>query len=87
MDCYAEDAINFQVAAGKSAVGKEQICRDTAGFFKGFPDSYSMVENIIADEDRAAWEWHGGGAFSGEFYGTAPTGKFYELRVLRLSAI
>jgi steroid delta-isomerase-like uncharacterized protein len=80
MDCYADDAVNFQVAAGEPAVGKEQIRKDTIEFFKGFPDSYSIVENIAADEDWAAWEWLGGGSFTGEFYGSQPTGKSYELR-------
>ena len=80
MDFYAADAVIFQVAAGKPTIGKEQIRRDTAEFFKGFPDFYAMVENILADEDWAAWEWSGGGTFSGEFYGTQPTGKSYELR-------
>ncbi|MDQ3131336.1 MAG: nuclear transport factor 2 family protein [Acidobacteriota bacterium] len=80
MDCYADDAVNFQVAAGEPAVGKEQIRKDTAEFFKGFPDSYSVVENIIADEDWAAWEWNGGGTFGDEFYGNQPTGKSYQLR-------
>jgi steroid delta-isomerase-like uncharacterized protein len=80
MDCYSEDAMNFQVAAGEPAIGKEQIRRDTAEFFKGFPDSYSIVENVIGEEDWAAWEWNGGGSFTGEFYGSQPTGKSYELR-------
>lgn len=80
MDCYADDAVNWQVAAGEPAVGKEQIRKDTAEFFRGFPDSYSIVENIISEEDWAAWEWNGGGSFTGEFYGNQPTGKSYELR-------
>ena len=80
MDCYADNAVNFQVAAGEPAVGKEQIRRDAAEFFRGFPDSYSIVENIIADEDWAAWEWSGGGTFGGEFYGVQPTNKTYKLR-------
>ena len=80
MDCYAEDAVNFQVAAGEPAVGHTQIRKDLAEFFKGFPDSYSIVENIIADNDWAAWEWNGGGTFKGEFYGNQPTGKSFELR-------
>lgn len=80
MDCYADDAVNWQVAAGDAAVGKEQIRRDMIEFFRGFPDSYAVVENIMADEDWAAWEWNGGGTFKGEFYGNEPTGKSYELR-------
>jgi steroid delta-isomerase-like uncharacterized protein len=80
MDCYADDAVNWQVAAGEPTIGKEQIRKDTAEFFKGFPDFYSIVENIIADEDWAVWEWLGGGTFGGEFYGSQPTHKSYELR-------
>lgn len=32
MDCYADDAVNFQVAAGEPATGKEQIRRDMLEF-------------------------------------------------------
>lgn len=78
-ECYADDAVNFQIAAGEPAIGKEQIRKDTAEFFKGFPDAWSRVENIIADGDRAAWEWVGGGTFTGEFYGASPTGKSFTI--------
>ncbi len=78
--CYAENAVNFQVAAGEPATGREQIKKDTAEFFKGFPDSWAKVENLMDDGDWAAWEWRGGGTFTGEFYGQSPTGKSYELR-------
>lgn len=80
VECYADDAVNFQVAAGAPAVGKEQIRRDTAEFFRAFPDAWSRVENLVADEDWAAWEWIGGGTFAGEFYGAKPTGKSFEIR-------
>ncbi len=78
--CYAEDAVNFQIAAGAPSVGKEQIYKDTAEFFRGFPNAWSKVENLMSDGDFAAWEWIGGGTFSGEFYGNAPTGKSFEIR-------
>ena len=77
---YSDDAVNFQVAMEQPAIGKEQIKLDTIEFFKGFPDAWSKVENIIADGDWAAWEWVGGGTFSGEFYGSQPTGKSFEIR-------
>ena len=80
MNCYAGDAVNFQVAAGEPAVGHTQIRQDTEEFFKGFPDSWAKIENLLADDDWAAWEWFGGGTFTGEFYGNQPTGKSYELR-------
>jgi len=77
---YAGDAVNFQVAAGEPAVGIEQIRIDTAEFFQGFPDAWSRVDNLIGDGDWAAWEWLGGGTFTGEFCGNQPTGKTFEIR-------
>ena len=78
--CYADDTVNFQVAAGEPSVGIEQIGRETAEFFRGFPDAWSRVENLMGDADWAAWEWVGGGTFAGEFYGNRPTGKTFEIR-------
>lgn len=80
VECYAEDAVNFQVAAGQPAVGSEEIERDTEEFFRGFPDAWARVENLIGDGDWAAWEWVGGGTFLGEFYGNQPTGRSFEIR-------
>jgi steroid delta-isomerase-like uncharacterized protein len=80
MNCYAEDAVNFQVATGEPAIGRERIRVDTLEFFKGFPDAWAKVENLLGDGDWAAWEWIGGGTFKGEFYGDQPTGKSFEIR-------
>ncbi len=80
VNCYAEDAVNFQIAAGEPSVGRERIAADTQQFFSGFPDAWSRVENLMADGDRAAWEWIGGGTFLGEFYSNQPTGKEFEIR-------
>lgn len=80
VECYADDAINFQVAAGEPSIGKEQIRKDSAEFFKAFPDAWSRVENLMSDGDWAAWEWIGGGTFLGEFYDAKPTGKSFEIR-------
>lgn len=78
--CYADDAVNFQVASGAPDVGKEAIADGTRAFFKAFPDAWSRVENIIVDGDRAAWEWIGGGTFLGEFGDLKPTGRSFEIR-------
>lgn len=80
VNCYAEDAVNFQIAAGVPSIGKEQIRQDTAEFFRGFPNAWSKVENLMSDGDFAAWEWIGGGSFLGAFYGNPPTGKSFEIR-------
>jgi steroid delta-isomerase-like uncharacterized protein len=79
VECYADDAVNFQVAAGQPSIGREQIEKDTTEFFRGFPDAWARVDNLIGDSDWAAWEWFGGGTFLGEFYGNKPTGKSFEL--------
>lgn len=78
--CYAEDAVNFQIATGEPALGREQIEADNAMFFRAFPDAWSRVENLIADGDRAAWEWVGGGTFLGKLREIEPTGRSFEIR-------
>ncbi len=80
IECYADDAVNFQVATRAPSVGKEQIKKDAAEFFRGFPDAWARIENLIGDGDWAAWEWLGGGTFTGEFYGAQPTGRSFEIR-------
>ena len=80
VNCYAENAVNFQIATNEPSVGREQIKIDTAEFFQGFPDAWSKVENLMSDSVWAAWEWIGGGTFKGEFYGNQPTGKSFEVR-------
>lgn len=77
--CYSKDAVNFQIASGEPSVGCERIEKDTAEFFRGFPDAWANVDNLIGEGDWAAWEWLGGGTFSGEFYGNQPTGKSFEI--------
>lgn len=77
--CYADDAINFQIAAGEPAIGRDQIEKDTQQFFNAFPDAWSRVENLMGDGDRAAWEWTGGGTFLGKLGDIEPTNKSFEI--------
>ncbi|MEZ5305702.1 MAG: ester cyclase [Pyrinomonadaceae bacterium] len=77
---YSEEAVNFQVAAGEPVHGRENIRADFEAFFGAFPDTWARVENLLEDGDWAAWEWEGGGTFTGEFLGSPPTGKGYTLR-------
>ncbi len=78
--CYADDAVNFQVMTGKPDVGIEAIRAGNDAFFAAFPDAWSRVENLIGDGDWAAWEWIGGGTWTGEFMTQQPTGKSFEIR-------
>jgi steroid delta-isomerase-like uncharacterized protein len=79
-ECYADDAVNLQVAVGQPDVGKDAIRAGNNAFFKAFPDAWSRVENVIGDGDWAAWEWIGGGTWTGDFLGMHPTGKSFEIR-------
>ncbi len=79
-DRYAADAFNFQVATGRPDVGKGSIHLGLVEFFTAFPDAWSVVENLIGDGDRAAWEWRGGGTWTGKFLGYEPTGRSFEIR-------
>jgi steroid delta-isomerase-like uncharacterized protein len=78
--CYADDAVNFQVMPGKPDVGIEAIRAGNDAFFAAFPDAWSRVENLIGEGDGAAWEWVGGGTWTGEFMGQQPTGRSFEIR-------
>jgi predicted ester cyclase len=40
-----------------------------------FPDISWKVEEVVAEGDRIACAWQGGGTQQGEFLGVAPTGK------------
>lgn len=67
MNCYALEAVNFQISTKEPSVGRDQIRIDTVEFFNGFPDAWANVENLMSDGDWGAWEWIGGGTFSGSF--------------------
>ena len=77
---YSPEAVNLQVAVGEPVIGTDGIKDDFEAFFSAFPDTYAKVENLMGDDDWAAWEWLGVGTLTGEFLGTEPTGKSYELR-------
>jgi steroid delta-isomerase-like uncharacterized protein len=76
---YHDDAINVQVALNKPARGREEIYKFLAAFFRGFPDNYTIAENLFRDGEWAILEWRGGGTFLGEFDGHAPNGKSFTL--------
>lgn len=63
-DLYHDDAISLQVAIGTPLIGKAAILKDLQEFFTYTPDSYTKLENILADGNRVALEWFGGGTFS-----------------------
>jgi steroid delta-isomerase-like uncharacterized protein len=78
-DLYHVEAVNWQVA-DNPVIGRDNIRDMVAQFFSAFPDSYTNVENVIADGNWAAWEWVGGGTFARDLGPIAATGKTFEIR-------
>lgn len=44
-------------------------------FFKSFPDSHEVIEDMIAEGDKVCIRLRGSATHKGEFMGKAPTGK------------
>ena len=77
---YHEDAQIIQVAFDAPVRGRDALLASFVEFFSAFPDNYTEIENLFEDGEWAIIEWSGGGTFTGELGGTAPTGKSFTLR-------
>jgi len=55
--------------------GPESYKQFETMFFKGFPDWYETIEDIIAEGDKVWVRFTGRGTHRGEWRGLAPTGK------------
>ena len=49
---------------------------------KSFPDIHWEIEDIAAEDDKAAVSWICSGTHDGEFMGIAPTGKEFSFRCM-----
>jgi predicted ester cyclase len=58
--------------------GLESLKQNWASFFKGFPDTHSTIEDIIAEGDKVCLRYKGTGTHTGEYQGLAPTGKKFK---------
>ena len=77
---YHAYAVNHQVAAGDTMVGRETIREDFHDFFRAFPDSVTHVETLFTDGEWAILEWSGGATWLGDFAGRRPNRRAYTLR-------
>ena len=57
----------------------EQLKKTTSIFFAAFPDSHFIVENMVAEKDKVAYQATIKGTHKGLFRGIAPTGKKIEM--------
>jgi steroid delta-isomerase-like uncharacterized protein len=80
IELYHDDAVNHQVAFGEPLQGREALLESFIAFFDAFPDNYTHPVNVLEDGEWAVVEWKGGGTFTGELGGNAPTGKSFTLQ-------
>jgi steroid delta-isomerase-like uncharacterized protein len=63
------------VLPGSGQVSKESFKAFATTLRGAFPDWYSTLEEMIAEDDRVGERWTGRGTHQGEFQGIAPTGR------------
>ena len=63
------------VLPGRGQVSKESLKAFALTLRGAFPDWYSTLEDLIAEDDRVGERWTGRGTHQGAFQGIAPTGK------------
>jgi predicted ester cyclase len=57
----------------------EQLKKTTSIFFTAFPDSIFIVDNMVAEKDKVAYQATIKGTHKGLFMGNAPTGNKIEM--------
>jgi steroid delta-isomerase-like uncharacterized protein len=55
--------------------GRENIKRFVAEWLATFPDSCTIVEDMVAEGDKVATRWRTSATHQGEFRGVSPTGQ------------
>jgi steroid delta-isomerase-like uncharacterized protein len=63
------------VLPGRGQVSKDEFKEFNTIIRKAFPDWYSDLAEMIAEDDRVGERWTGRGTHKGEFQGVAATGR------------
>lgn len=77
--CYGDGIENTQLPWGKRVVGKEAMRAVYAKTFAAFPDIAIRVLAIVCDKDVVVLRWEFCGTMSGDFAGTKPTNKKFQM--------
>ena len=67
----------FHLTTGDYSVERNKVFYSM--LCNGFPDSYATISNVVAEDDRVAFQMNVKGTHKGEFLGVNPTGKQYEI--------
>ena len=68
------DAAEELFAAGQAEAAKQEA----ADFRRGFPDVISIIEDLIAEEDKVVAHWRSHATHRGDYMGIAPSGNRVE---------
>ncbi len=67
--------------------GRENIKRFVNEWLAAFPDSRSVVEDMVAEGDKIAARWTTTATHQGKFRGVSPTGKQVQLEAIGIFRI
>ena len=67
--------------------GLENLKQNYSDFFKGFPDTHSTIEDIIAEGDKVCLRYTNTGTHTGKYQGLAPTGKKFKTKSVEIYRI
>ncbi len=82
------DVVYHFNSSAEPVVGLEANKEFNADLFQGFPDLHQTIEDVIAEGDKVVYRTTLQGTNTGEFLGTAPTGKSVKINdftLLRIS--
>ena len=74
-ECYAPNVAVHVLQHGMEINGLEALKLGLAGLLAAFPDVQFAVEDIVCEEDKAAFRIAWTGTQKGEFMNQPPTGK------------
>ena len=67
--------------------GREGFKQFYTKFYKGFPDTHSTIEDIIAEGDKVCLRYTNTGTHTGKYQGLAPTGKKFKTKSVEIYRI
>jgi predicted ester cyclase len=67
--------------------GRENIKRFVSEWLAAFPDSHSVLKDMVAEGDKVAARWTTTATHQGQFRGANPTGKRVEVEAIGIFRI
>ena len=85
-EVFAADYIDH-TSSNPELAGRENIKRFAEEWLAAFPDSHSVVEDVVAEGDKVASRWTTSATHQGQFRGVSPTGERVEVEAIGIFRI